>query len=108
MALTPTDLPEPVVPATNKCGIFPKSTTTDLPAISWPSANVKFEVDVLNAFDERISVSLTIFLFVLGISIPTTDFPSITSTTLTELTDRDLAISWAIPVILLALVPGAG
>ena len=34
--------------------------------------------------------------------------PSITSTTLTLLTDNDLAISCAIPVILLALVPGAG
>ena len=34
--------------------------------------------------------------------------PSITSTTLTLLTDKDLAMSWAIPVILLAFVPGAG
>ena len=34
--------------------------------------------------------------------------PSITSTTLTLLTESDLAISWAILVILLALVPGAG
>ncbi len=76
--------------------------------MSWPRANVKFDEDVLNALDERISVSLTIFLFVFGISIPTTDLPSITSTTLTELTDNDLAISCAIPVILLALVPGAG
>ena len=37
-----------------------------------------------------------------------TSEPSITSTTLTELTDSDLAMSCAIPVILLALVPGAG
>ena len=108
IALTPTDFPEPVVPATSKCGIFARSTTTDLPAISCPSASVKLEVEVLKAFDERISVSLTIFLLVLGISIPTTDLPSITSTTLTELTDNDLAISWAMFVILLALVPGAG
>ena len=27
MALTPTDLPEPVVPATSKCGIFARSAT---------------------------------------------------------------------------------
>ncbi len=79
-----------------------------MPAISCPSARVKLEVEVLKAFDERISVSLTIFLLVFGISIPTTDLPSITSTTRTELTDNDLAISWAMFVILLAFVPGAG
>ena len=62
----------------------------------------------MKACEERISVNLTILRFVFGISIPTYDLPSITSTTLTLLTERDLAISWAIPVILLAFVPGAG
>ena len=28
MALRPTDFPEPVVPATSRCGIFPRSTMT--------------------------------------------------------------------------------
>ena len=108
IALSPTDFPDPVVPATNKCGIFAKSTTIGLPEISWPSATLRFEGEDLKALEESISVSLTIFLLLLGISIPTYDLPSMTSTTLTLLTDSDLAISWAIFVILLAFVPGAG
>ena len=43
IALIPTDFPEPVVPATNKCGIFPKSTTIGCPAISTPNAKVNGE-----------------------------------------------------------------
>ena len=62
----------------------------------------------MNTSEDKISLNRTIFLFVLGISTPTTDFPSITSTTLTLLTARERAISWEIFVILLALVPGAG
>ena len=108
IAFKPTDLPEPVVPATSKCGIFARSTTIGFPDISWPNATLKFDGDDLNALELRISVNRTIFLLLLGISIPTNDFPSITSTTLTLLTDNDLAISWAMLVILLALVPGAG
>ena len=34
MLFTPTDLPEPVVPATNKCGALAKSVTTGLPVMS--------------------------------------------------------------------------
>jgi len=40
MAFMATDLPEPVVPAISKCGIFARSATTGCPAISLPSANV--------------------------------------------------------------------
>ena len=106
--MIPTDLPDPVVPATNRWGIFAKSTTTDLPAMSCPNARESGDVEFLKALDERISLNRTIFLLVFGISIPTTDFPSITSTTLTLLTARERAISWEILVILLAFVPGAG
>ena len=96
------------MPATSKWGILAKSTTIGLPEISCPSATLKFDGDDLKALELKISVSLTIFRLLLGISIPTKDFPSITSTTLTLLTDNDLAISWAMLVILLAFVPGAG
>ena len=41
IALTPTDLPEPVVPATSKWGILARSTTTGLPAMSLPKERVK-------------------------------------------------------------------
>ena len=46
MALMPTDLPEPVVPATSKCGIFARSATTGIPAISLPRAKVKGELEL--------------------------------------------------------------
>ena len=46
MALIPTDLPEPVVPATNKCGIFARSATTGTPAISLPKARVSGELEL--------------------------------------------------------------
>jgi hypothetical protein len=40
MALMPTDLPEPVVPATSRWGILARSATTGLPAMSLPSETV--------------------------------------------------------------------
>jgi hypothetical protein len=41
--LIATDLPEPVVPATSRCGIFARSATIGLPVMSLPSAMVIFE-----------------------------------------------------------------
>ena len=38
IALTATDLPEPVVPATSRCGICARSTTAGPPSMSLPSA----------------------------------------------------------------------
>ena len=43
IALMPTDLPAPVVPATKQCGIFAKSTTIGAPEISLPKASVNRE-----------------------------------------------------------------
>ena len=108
IAFRPTDFPDPVVPATSKWGILARSTTTGFPAISWPKAIERGELEFRKVSEDKISVNWTIFLLELGISIPTTDFPGITSTTLTLVTARDLAISWAMFVILLAFVPGAG
>ena len=71
IAFTPTDLPDPVVPATKRCGILAKSTTTGLPEISCPKASVKLDGDFLKACEDKISVRRTIFLLVFGISIPT-------------------------------------
>ena len=61
--------------------------------MSCPNARERGDGEFLKALDERISLNRTIFLFVFGISIPTTDLPSITSTTLTLLTARERAIS---------------
>ncbi len=43
IAFIATDLPEPVVPATSRCGILARSATMDLPVMSLPSASVKRE-----------------------------------------------------------------
>ena len=40
IALIATDFPEPVVPATNKCGIDARSATTADPLMSFPRATV--------------------------------------------------------------------
>ena len=108
IALIPTDLPEPVVPATNRWGIRARSATVGTPEISLPKANVNGDGERSYASDDRTSLSLTISLFSFGISIPTTDFPGITSTTRTLMTAIERARSFAKPVILLTLTPGAG
>ena len=43
IALIPTDLPAPVVPATKQWGIFTKSATIGLPEMSLPKAKVSKE-----------------------------------------------------------------
>ncbi|MNT48953.1 hypothetical protein D3C72_1857670 [compost metagenome] len=43
IALMPTDLPEPVVPATMQCGMRARSATIGLPAMSLPSAMVRLD-----------------------------------------------------------------
>ena len=45
IALMPTDLPDPVVPATNKWGIFARSTTTGYPAIFLPRHTGSFKLE---------------------------------------------------------------
>ena len=39
--LIPTDLPDPVVPAMSKCGIFSKSAIKGIPAMSLPRDKIK-------------------------------------------------------------------
>ena len=42
--LIATDFPEPVVPATNKCGVLAKSITTGFPDMFFPSATEMLEL----------------------------------------------------------------
>ena len=44
MALIPTDLPEPVVPATSTWGILARSATTGLPTMSLPKPMVSMDL----------------------------------------------------------------
>jgi len=107
IALSPTDLPEPVVPATNKWGIFDKSITTGNPPISFPRHMLNMEVFSSKVFDATTSLSLTISRSSFGISRPITDFPGMTSTIRTLIADNALARSLARFEILLTLTPGA-
>ena len=45
MAFKATDLPDPVVPATSRWGIFARSTTTGRPLMSLPRARVRMDDD---------------------------------------------------------------
>ena len=56
MQLRHTLLPDPVAPATSRCSIFPKSPTTDEPAISFPSPTVRRDLERWNASDSSTSL----------------------------------------------------
>ncbi len=108
MALSATDLPEPVVPATSRCGMRPRSTTTGRPPMSLPSASDSGEDALSYSFERRISDRYTVSRLALGISSPITVLPGITSTTRTLTTDRPRAMSLSRLLIWLPRMPGAG
>ena len=108
MALTPIDLPDPVVPATRRWGILAISVTTVEPPISLPKAKVRGERDSWKLGDAITSFNCTISRCSFGISIPTTDFPGMTSTMRTLMTASDLARSFARLLIFCTLTPAAG
>ncbi len=108
MALMATDLPEPVVPATNTCGIFAKSATIGLPAISLPMAMASGECVSAYTCEPKISERNTIWRLGLGISKPMQVLPGMVSTTRTLTTDKARAKSFTRLVIWLPFTPAAG
>ena len=102
-----TDFPEPVVPATSKCGIFPISATTTFPAISFPAAKAIFELFPLSSFDSIKSLISTESLPSFVTSIPIVDFPGTGSILMSVAAIFNL-ISSAKDVILFILVPVSG
>ncbi len=107
ITFTPTDLPEPVVPATNKCGILLKSATTASPAISLPNTignePFMFWKRSLATTSDIYTVSRPLF----GSSKPMYGLPGIASTTRTAITDSARAKSLDRPEIRLTFTPGA-
>ncbi len=73
----PTDLPEPVWPAINKCGISFISQTTGSPAIPDHTHIASFEVCLLNCGLSTISRRLTTSRRSFGTSMPTSPSPGI-------------------------------
>ena len=72
-----TDLPEPVAPAINKCGILAISVIMRLPAISLPTANVNGDFALRKSSPSNNSRKYTGLGSGFGTSIPTADFPGI-------------------------------
>ena len=106
--MTATDLPEPVVPATSRCGMRARSATTGLPAMSLPSASVSAPCVSLYVADDRISTSFTICRRGLGSSRPMHDLPGIVSTTRIDTTDSARARSLIRLTICAPFTPTAG
>ena len=71
------DLPEPVAPATSRCGIFARFATTKPPSTSLPSPTTIGWWSLRALAERSTSPSDTISLSTLGISMPTADLPGI-------------------------------
>ena len=108
IALTATDLPDPVVPATSRCGIRLRSMTMGWPLMSFPSPSTVLELSSSYSLELNISFRVTSSRVALGISSPITDLPGITSTTRTLTTDSERARSLERLLIWLPFTPGAG
>ena len=103
-----TDFPEPVLPAIKTCGIFAILAITGLPATSFPSATLSFDLLFLNSSLSITSLKPTISFSLFGTSIPTACFPGIGASILIVSAAKLSAISSARFAILLTLTPSAG
>ena len=77
MELMKLDLPEPVAPATSRCGILARLATTKPPSTSLPSPTVIGWWSLRALAERSTSPSETTSLSVLGISMPIADLPGI-------------------------------
>ena len=108
MPFTPTDLPEPVIPATKRCGIFAKSPTTGVPEMSLPNATVSLDLASVNTGEDKISLNITSWRFSLGNSMPIVFLPAMVSTMRTACSDMERAKSLDKATIWLPFMPCAG
>ncbi len=104
--LTATDLPEPVVPATNICGAFAKSVRTGLPEISLPIAILMRALGSRYAVFPIVQSNVPFHEHYLELQYQYMVY-GITSTTRTEAIDIERAKSREILVTLDAFTPGA-
>ena len=108
MALSATLLPEPVVPAMSRWGIFVKSATTGVPTKLTPKAIGRRKDDSRKESLSSTSLRKTCSLFRLGISMPITDLPGIGARMRILGAISAKARSSDRLTILLILTPGAG
>ena len=103
-----TDLPEPVVPAIKRCGIFARFAMTERPEISLPTAKVSGSVDFFHSGDSSTPRSLTSAERAFGISTPTERVPGIGASIRILSTARFKANSLSRARILDRLTPAGG
>ncbi len=102
-----TDLPEPVVPATSRCGMRARSTITGSPPMVLPSAMASLCAVSPKSLAVMISRSSTFSRFGFGSSMPMAFLPGITATR-AEIALIERAMSSARPITRDDLMPGAG
>ena len=68
--LMKTDLPEPVVPATNRCGVLLKSITSMFPEISLPTHKGIFNEVFLKLSSLKSSFIVIVYICSFGSSTP--------------------------------------
>ena len=107
MVLMATDLPDPVVPATSRCGMRARSTMTASPPIVLPSAMASLCLDWVKSGEQNNSRRNTVSRRWFGSSMPMTLRPCTTATR-AETADIERAISSDRPITRDDLVPGAG
>ncbi len=107
MAFTPTDLPEPVVPAISRCGMRARSANTGAPEMSLPSASVSLPPCASHSAPASSSDKKTVSRLALGTSMPMTLRP-VTVAMRTATTERLRAMSSARPMTREERMPGAG
>ena len=102
-----TDLPDPVVPATKRCGVLLKSITSMLPDISLPIQIGIFNDVFLKLSSLNSSLIVTVSRWLFGTSTPKNCVPYICAI-LTAPTPILLDISSAKLIMVLILIPAAG
>jgi hypothetical protein len=107
MVLIATDLPEPVVPATKRCGMRARSAMIGSPPMFLPRHSASLCLLSAKSADESSSRRNTVSRVSFGSSMPMTFRPGTTATR-AETADIDRAMSSDRPITRLDLVPGAG
>ena len=108
MAFTPTDLPDPVVPATKRCGALARSVTTGWPVMSCPSARVSLDLLSANTGELNTSLRRIICRLGLGSSKPMQVLPGMVSTTRMAATPSERARSFSRLITELPRTPTSG
>ena len=107
MQLRPTDLPDPVVPATSRCGMGARSAITGSPAMFLPRISGSWADWSSNAWLATSSWSATVSRLALGSSMPITVRPGMVATR-AEIALMLRAMSSASAITRVALIPGSG